>query len=173
MLGLLYARDLWVVGKNQNVADPAKDMRMTAGMITLYTYEIIVIDGAKCEDQSAPGHRVEQILSARRETLAYLKQLPPEWKNSVVNIAIAFEKKTANLRREDDLICRGGLEEYRVGSERGTQHEVPNTEGYYGKTVDVRPPADWVPNFVAPAVYQPLQEKARADMRAMLLQLIE
>jgi hypothetical protein len=57
MLGLLYARDLWAAGKSLNVADPAKDVRMTAGMITLYTYEIIVIDGTKCEDKSAPGHR--------------------------------------------------------------------------------------------------------------------
>jgi hypothetical protein len=105
--------------------------------------------------------------------LAYLKQRPNEWKISVVNIAIAFEKKTANLRREDDLICRGGLEEYRVSLERGTQHEVPKPDGHFGKTMDVRPPADWVPNFVPPAVYQPLQEKARIDMRAMLLQLIE
>jgi hypothetical protein len=173
LLGLLYARDLWIVGISQNVTDPAKDMRMTAGMISLYTYEIIAINGAKCEDKSAPGHRLEQLLSARRETLAFLKQQPQEWKTNVVNIAIAFEKKTANLRREDDLICRGGLEEYRVGLERGTQHEVPNNDDHFGKTVDVRPPADWVPNFVAPTVYQPLQEKARADMRATLLRLID
>jgi len=173
MLGILYARDLWVVGKSRNVTDPATDMRMTAGMITLYTYELIVIDGAKCEDKSAPGHRLEQLLGARRETLAYLKQQPQEWKTNVVNIVLAFEKTTANLRREDDLICRGGLEEYRAGLERGTQQEVPNTDGHYGKTVDVRPPTDWVPNFVAPVVYQPLQEKARADMRATLLRLIE
>ena len=100
MLGLLYARDLWLIGKSQNIADPAKDMRVTAGMISLYTYEIIVIDGAKCEDKSAPGHRLEQLLGARRETVAYLKQQRPEWKTYVVNIAIAFEKKTANLRKD-------------------------------------------------------------------------
>ena len=175
MLGLLYARDLWIVGKSQNVADPAKDMRMTAGMITLHTYEIILIDGSKCEDSSAPGHRLEQLLSARRGTLAYLKQQSPEWKATVVNVAIAFENKTAKLRRDDDLICRGGLEEYRVGLERGTQHErqLPSSEGYVGKTVDVRPPPDWVPNFVPPAVYQPLQEQERRDMRATLLLLID
>src|SRR5258708_27165133 len=104
---------------------------MTAGMITLYTFEIIVIDGAKCEDKSAPGHRLEQLLIARRETLAYLKQQPQEWKAKVVDIAIALENKTANLRTEDDLICRGGLEQYRVGLERGTQREVPNAGGYF------------------------------------------
>jgi hypothetical protein len=173
LLGLLYARDLWLVGESQNVTDPAKDLRMTAAMITLYTYEIIVIDGAKCEDKSAPGHRVEQLLTARRETLAYLRQQPPEWKTNVINIAIAYEKKTAPLRREDDLICRGGLEEIRAGLEKGTQHEVPNTDGHYGKTVDVRPPSDWMPKFVAPSAYQPLQEKARTDMRATLLRLVD
>jgi hypothetical protein len=173
MLGMIYARDLWTAGKGQQVGDPANDMRVTAGMITLYTYELIVIDGAKCEDRTAPGHRLEQLLSTRQETLAYLKQLTPEWKTKVVNIAIAFEKKTAPLRRQDDLICRDGLEQYRVGLEKGTQREVPNAPNHSGKTVDVRPPADWVPNFSPPAVYQPLQEKARADMPSTLRQLIE
>jgi hypothetical protein len=173
LLGLLYARDLWVAGKNQQVADPAKDMRVTAGMITLYTYELIVIDGAKCEDKSTPENRITQLLNARRKTLTYLKQLPQEWKNRVVKIAIAFEEKTANLRRKDDLICRGGLEQYRAGLERGMQREVPNTDGHYGKTIDVRPPPDWMPNFVASDVYRPLQEKARADMQTALWRLIE
>ncbi len=173
MIGILYARDLWIAGNNQNVVDPDKDLRLTAGMIALYTYEIIVIDGAKCEDKTAPGNRLEQLLRARRETVAYLKQQSPEVKAKVVNIAIAFESKTAKLRKQDDLICRGGMEEHRVAMERGTQTEVPNTNGHLGRTIDLRPPADWEPAFVASAVYQPLQDKARADMRATLLQVIE
>lgn len=173
LLGILYARDLWIVGSSQPVTDPSKDMRATAGMITLYTYELIAIDGAKCEDKSAPQNRLTQLFGARRETFAYLKQLPPEWKISIVNLAIAFEKKTAVLRGEDDLICRGGLEQYRAGLTRGSQHEVPNTDGHVGKTVDVRPPADWTPSFIAPAAYQPLQQKARAEMPTTLLQLIK
>ena len=84
-----------------------------------------------------------------------------------------FLKVRPPLRREDDLICRGGLEEYRVANERGTQREVPNAGGHFGKTMDVRPPDDWMPNFVAPAVYQPLREQAREGMRAILFRLME
>jgi hypothetical protein len=160
LLGLLYARDLWATGKSQAVADPAEDMRVTAGMITLYTFELIAIDGAKCEDKSAPGHRVEQLFAARRETLAFLKQLPHEWKDNVVKIAIALEKKTADLRGEDDLICRGGLEEYQAALE-------------HGKTVDAQLPAGWAPKFAAPSVYQPLQTRVRAEMQSTLLKVIE
>ena len=173
MLGILYARDLWMVGKSQNLADPSKDLRLTAGMITLYTYEIIVIDGAKCEDKTAPTNRINQLFGARRETLAYLKQQSQEQKTYVVNLAVALEKKTANLRREDDLICRDGMEQYRVALERGTQREVPGPDNHVGKVVDLRPPSDWEPNFVAPGIYQPLQEKSRADMRTTLLKLVE
>lgn len=146
---------------------------MTAGLITLYTYEIIVIDGAKCEDQTAPSHRVDQLLDTRRETFAFVKQLSPTWKTKLVEIAIALEKKTSSLRKDDDLICRGGMEQYRVGLEKGTQHVVSNSDGHYGKTIDVRPPVDWEPKFLAPAVYKPLQDKARSGMRAALLQLIQ
>jgi hypothetical protein len=39
--------------------------------------------------------------------------------------------------------------------------------------VDVRPPADWVPRLVAPELYRPRQEKARAELRAALTRLIE
>ena len=173
MLGILYARDLWMVGKSQNVADPNKDLRLTAGMITLYTYEIIVIDGAKCEDKTAPINRINQFLGSRRETLAYLKQQSQEQKTYVVNLAVAFEKKTADLRKEDDLICRDGMEQYRVALERGTQREVPSPDNHVGKVVDLRPPSDWEPNFVAPAIYQQLQEKSRADLRATLFRLVE
>jgi hypothetical protein len=37
LLGMFYARDLWLVGTSQNIADPDRDLRVTAGMITLYT----------------------------------------------------------------------------------------------------------------------------------------
>src|SRR5579883_2282352 len=96
-LGILYARNLWVLGDQYKIDDLSKDLRLTAGMMTLYTYQLIVIDGAKCEDVSAPGHRVEQLFSARAATLAYLKTKPADVKEKIVDLAIALEKKTAPL----------------------------------------------------------------------------
>jgi hypothetical protein len=173
LLPQLFARDLWAVGTQLNIADPAKDLRLTAGMMTLYSYELNVIDGTKCEDRSAPGHRIDQLMMNRAATFKYLQALPEYQKGNVVNLAIALERKTAPLRKDDDLICRDGLEQMRAGLERGAQREVPAAPGQFGKQVEVTAPPGWAPKFVASEVYRPLQEKARSQMRSALLKLIE
>jgi hypothetical protein len=172
LLPTIYARDLWAIGINLKVSDPNTDMRVSAALISFYAYQITIIDGAKCENQSALGNRVSQLLSNRTATFAYLKQQPLELRMKVVEVAIALERKTAPLRKDDDLICRGGMDEMKASLERGTQKEVPNTTGHYGKTIAVTPPPDWTPKFVPPSVYRPMQEKARADMRESLLNLV-
>jgi hypothetical protein len=173
MLGILYARDLWGAGQALHVDDPAKDMRLSAGLISLYTYELIVIDGAKCEDRTAPAHRVDQLFMSRAATLAFLKKQSPELKAKIVDRALALEAGTAKLRQDDDLICRDGMDQMKAGLERGQQHDVATPPGQIGRTVAVEPPADWVPKFVAPDVYKPLQDTTRAGMKAHLLKLLE
>jgi hypothetical protein len=171
-LAILYARDLWAVGNSAKIDDPAKDPSVTAGLISLYAYELILIDGAKCEDPSAPSNRATQLFTQRAAALAFLKQQPPDLKSKIVEIAIALERKTAPLRKDDDLICRDGMDQMRASLERGTQQEMPSAPGYVGKRIAVTPPADWTPKFVSPDVYRPLQDKARADMRGNLLRLV-
>jgi hypothetical protein len=168
-----YMRYLWIAGNASKVDDPGRDLRVTAGMIALYAYELIVIDGAKCEDKSAPDNRMSQLLSLNPATLSFLKSRPAELKEKVVALALALEKRTAMLRRDDDLLCRNGLDEMKAGLERGTQREVPNTSGYYGRRVLVAPPPDWVPKFVPPQTYVPIQNTARAEMREALRELIQ
>jgi len=173
LLGFIYAKDLWDLGEAQKIDDPNKDLRVTAGLITLYTYELIAIDGAKCADHSAPSHRVDQLLMNNAPALAYLKAQPPEIKAKVVDLAIAMEKKTAPLRKLDDLLCRGGLEEMQAGIAAGKTREVPTPPGQVGKTVAVEPPADFAPRLLTPQSYLPDQERARANMKATLLKLIQ
>ena len=173
LLGFIYSKDLWDIGEAQKVDDPNKDLRVTAGLITLYTYELIAIDGAKCADHSAPGHRVDQLLMNNAPALAYLKAQPQELKNKVVDLAIAMEKKTAPLRKLDDLLCRSGLEEMQAGIAAGKTREVPTPPGQVGKTVEVDPPADFAPRLLTPQSYLPDQEKARANMKSTLLKLIQ
>jgi hypothetical protein len=172
LLGILYARDLWAIGSRLKIDDPAKDPRVTAALISLYAYELILIDGARCEDRSAPGNRATQLLTQRAATLAFLKQQLPDLKSKIVEIAIALERKTAPLRKDDDLMCRDGLEEMKAGLERGTQQEMPNAPGYVGKRIAVTPPTDWTPEFASPEVYRPMQDKARTDMRENLRKFI-
>jgi hypothetical protein len=173
LLGFIYAKDLWDIGATQKIDDPNKDLRITAGLITLYIYELIAIDGAKCADHSAPSHRVDQLLMNNAPALGYLKAQPQELKDKVVDLAIAMEKKTAPLRKLDDLLCRSGLEEMQAGIAAGKTREVPTPPGQVGKTVEVDPPADFAPRLLTPQSYLPDQEKARANMKATLLKLIQ
>ncbi|MBV8745802.1 MAG: hypothetical protein JO134_12260 [Xanthobacteraceae bacterium] len=173
LLGFIYAKDLWDIGEAQKGDDPNKDLRLTAGLITLYTYELIAIDGAKCADHSAPSHRVDQLLMNNAPALAYLKAQPQELKDKVVDLAIAMEKKTAPLRKLDDLLCRSGLAEMQAGIAAGKTREVPTPPGQVGKTIEVDPPADFAPRLLTPQSYLPDQERARANMRATLLKLIQ
>jgi hypothetical protein len=174
LLGFLYAPRLWGAGSFLKNDDPSKDMRVNAGMIVLYTYELIQIDGVKCDDQTAPAHRVEQLFARNRPVLAYLKAEPTSVKANVVAGAIALEKHTAPLRKDDDLLCRDGEAQMRAGIEDGTRKAVQDPTGnHYGQTVEVVPPPGWKPAFVAPDKYEPLQEQARSNMESKLLALLQ
>jgi hypothetical protein len=169
LLALIYARDLWLLGESAK----RDELRGTAALMALYASELIWIDGAKCEDRSAPGHRLDQLITGRADTLRFLKTEPAELKQKIVDAAIALERRTAPFRRDDELICRGGLAEISAGLERGTRHELPPQPGYIGKTVGVEAPPGFVPKFLPAAVYKPAQDKARAEVRASLLRFIE
>jgi hypothetical protein len=171
-LSFLYARNLWNLGSFFKVDDPDKDVRITAALITLYAYEIIVIDGAKCADTSAPSRRADQLFMYGGRALNYLKTKPEELKAKVIDAAIGYEKRTEQLRKDDDLLCRDGMEEIKAGIDAGTTHEVPSQSGRYGKTIAVETPPGFVPGFLAQSAYRPLQVRARSEMKANLIKLL-
>src|SRR5262249_3252937 len=172
LLGFLYSRALWDIGSAQNVNDPDKDLRFRAGLMVLYTLQLIIIDGTKCADQSAPGHRLDQLMAGYGPVLQYLKTKNAKFKAKVID-AIALEKRTAALRKDDDWLCQGGLEEMMAGIEAGRTKQVPTPPDQIGTTVVVEPPPDYVPKFVAPEKYKPLQEKARSEIRSGLLKMLQ
>jgi hypothetical protein len=173
MIAVMYARELWTIGEAMKLDDPGRDLRVTAGMMMLYAVELIAIDGAKCEDESAPGHRLDQISEMDAAIFKFLRTQSADIKSKVVDTALALEQRTAPLRRDDDVICRGGLAEMQAGLEHGTQKEVPDASGHYGKDVEVAAPPGWAPKFVPPSTYRPLQEAARASMRENLFSLVD
>jgi hypothetical protein len=173
LLGFLYSRFLWDIGSVQNVNDPDKDPRFRAGLMVLYTLQLIIIDGTKCADQSAPGHRIDQLLADYGPVIAYLKTKPTKFKAKVIDAAIALEKRTASLRKDDDMLCRGGLEEMMAGIEAGETKDAPTPSGQVGKTIVVDPPPGYAPKFVAPETYKPMQEKARSEIRSDLLKMLQ
>lgn len=171
-VSVLYSRDLWSIGALAKVDDPQKDLRLTAGMVTLYTAAVILVDGSKCEDRTAPAHRMDQLFQARVATLAFMKRQPPVNKQKAIELAVALEAKTAAARGSDDLVCRDGMAEMRAGLERGTQHTVPTAPGAFGKSVAVEAPPDWHPTILPEQDYVPKQEAARAKLKTTLANFV-
>ena len=173
LLALVYSRDLWSVGSTLNRTGLDSDFRLTSAIYLLYAFELAVIDGHKCEDRSAPNKHVDQILTARAPVLSYLKEQPADVKNKIVDTAVKFEQKTVPARKDDDLVCRGGLAEMQASLKAGKQQEGTAIPGQIGKTIVVGPPPpDWTPKLVSPDAYLPLQEKARATIRERILKLV-
>ena len=173
LLGFLYATRLWAIGSAMNIEDPNQDSRVTAGVIVLYTYELIVIDGAKCADPTAPSHRLDQLLMNYRPVVAYLKTKPDALKAKAVDLAIKLEKATSPRRTDDDLLCRDGMDQMRAGLAAGLTHEVPSDKNSPGKTVAVEAPPGYTPRFLPPDTYKPVQERARSEMPARLTKLLQ
>jgi hypothetical protein len=141
-------------------------------LVTLYTFEVITIDGAECDDQTAPSHRIDQLFAARAQTLQFLKSEPEEFKTKVIDAAIALEQETASLRHDDDLLCRAGMAEMQAAFASSTQTPItPAAPGYVGRQVAVTAPPGWTPKFVQPEIYFPKQAATRSRMRAILLKL--
>lgn len=173
LMAYSYMRYLWILGETVKLEDPGKDPRVTAAVIALYAIELIAVDGPKCEDGTAPSHRMDQLRYQEPAVFAFLKSRPAELKEKLVAIAIAYEQRTAPIRKDDDVLCSGGMDQMRAGLERGTSKEVPTPPGQVGKTVAVTPPTDWVPKYLPPEAYTPKQTQARAGMRDNLLKLVQ
>jgi hypothetical protein len=171
-LVLAYAQSLWDVGRSNPTADPDKDLRVTAALMVLYAYTLITVDGAKCEDESAPGHRLDQVLEMDAPILKFLKAKPQKLKDKLIAGVINYERFTAPSRKDDDVLCRGGLHEIMAGLENGTTREDPTTTGQAGKSYAVEAPPSYAPRFLSPDAYAPLQAKARAALKANLTKLV-
>ena len=80
-----------------------------------------------------PALTRDQLLADYGPVIAYLKTKPAKFKTKVIDAAIALEKRTASLRKDDDVLCRGGLEEMMAGIEAGETKEAPTPPGEIGR----------------------------------------
>jgi hypothetical protein len=174
-MAMLLARDYWdlsnaTIVPEMNVDDVDRDPRMTAGMLSLYAYALIEIDGAECGDGTSVNHRMDQLLQARSDTLQYLASRPPAVKDRMADIAVWLERRTGPLRRhQDELLCGSGMAMFTAG---GHQQEVPTPSGHFGKTILVSPPPGWKPPFLSPDVYTPKQQLLRASLKDAMSKLL-
>jgi hypothetical protein len=169
---IYYARGLWDAGQSNPVADPDKDPRVTAGFMILYAYALILVDGLKCDDSSAPGHRLDQVLEIDRPILKFIWAKPRKLKDRIIDGVVAYEKATAPSRLDDDILCRGGLHEIMAGLDEGTTREASTAPGQVGQSYAVQAPPSFAPRFLPPKEYLPLQAKSRSMLKTNLTKLM-
>lgn len=159
-----YVDDMWAMGAKFPNDPNSGRMKRFAGVMALYLLQQIEIDGARCADPSAPGHRVDQLTQGRQPLWAYVMALPEVTRRDLAVEAIKLEARTAKLRRDDPGLCSGGVADMAAAvkdSPLGSQ-PLGSVSGH------VEVPVTPHPAYVDPTVSAPKQEKARAAMPMFL-----
>jgi hypothetical protein len=151
------------------------EITKTAILMLLYTYELILIDGQKCKDVSAPGHRKDQLLTGFPSLRKSIAALSDEDMDKLVKLAVEMEGLTARSRTDDDYLCRGGMAEMTAALKKygdNATREVPTPPGGIGKTMEVKTDPDFKPEFLGKEVASPKQAELRAKLPEILKNLV-
>ncbi len=173
-VSLAYMMDLWRVAPALP-ADPKKvngdtpdDVRQTAVAFALYNVAIVSLDGTRCGDSSAPSHRLDQLAQIARPIFIYGRGLTAEQKATAIRVALHVERATAPVRKDDPILCSGGLEEIQQGLAANGNKPIAQstTPGVVGKTLSVPDAPGYKPTYVAPEVWWPKQQALRPQLEA-------
>ena len=176
----IYMSDLWGLASSLPAGTPEQtneivQLKQSAVLVGLFSYELAVLDGTKCADPSAVGHRMDQLMT--NPAWSYVDQIPEDLRRKMIEGVVRLESFSAAKRANDNVLCAGGMAQMiaslaaQAAAGKAPQ-EVPNAPGMIGKTYTV-PPAP-VPNmFVDQSVWQPKQDKLRATMPETLASLMK
>lgn len=152
----------------------ALELKKTSAVIWLYAFTLILVDGVKCKDVSAPENRKNQLLTVFPRVVQFMRAIPATELEGLVNIAIKMEVNTASMRVDDDFLCRDGLAAMQAGiakfGDKATR-EVPTPPGGVGTTKEIMADPDYKPEFLPKDVWEPKQKEMRAGMLAILAKL--
>ncbi len=174
LLALNYTHDLWRSGIS--APPPVSDeLKRAAGMMLIYTFSLVEIDGTQCGDPTAPRHRIEQLAQQGRPILAYVKSLPRDQRMKLGTAALTVEAATAPVRGKDEVLCRDGLQQMMANSKAlgdNPAPEMPCPPGVIGTCKSI--PDD--PNFRVPFLparqWKPKQTEVREKMPTALTQML-
>ena len=172
-LDIHYAQDLAALAKSAE--SKGDDLLGTAGLASLIAIAMIRSDGAHCADQTAVGHRIDQVLGMNPAIWAHLKILPEAQRRELASLIVAYEAGVAARRPPDGdapFVCRGGMKEMIAGLAAGHVKKVPTPPGGVGTTYEVGT-SDALPATVEPAIWKPRQEQARAELPKLLADLLD
>ncbi len=162
-----YVNDLWLWGTKVTTDPNAPKMKLFAGVMALYALQQIQIDRSRCVDPSAPAHRMDQLTAGQGALWTYVLGLPEITRRDLAVEALKLEARTAKLRRDDPVLCSGGVadmvgalkdDKAPLDAQSGGRREIPMTPH---------------PAYVDLATSAPEQAKARAAMPLALARLLK
>jgi hypothetical protein len=175
-VAMLYSRLLWVASAEMP-DQPKSELRQTALMAAAYALAAIRVDGTRCGDRTAPGRRIDQLMTEwNPEIWRYPATLTAEQRANVVKVALAIEARTASRRAaigDVDFLCRAGMEETTYNLAHGTRKEVPTAPGRIGRTIELTGDGRYVPSQRPEAEWRKDSEAARDRLPTDLARLLE
>jgi len=176
----IYMSDLWGMASSLPTGtteqmDEIVQLKRSAVLVGLFSYELVVLDGAKCSDPTAAGHRMDQLMT--NPAWSYVDQIPEDLRRKMIEGVVRLETYSAAKRANDSVLCTGGMTQMIASlaaqAAAGKQPQpVPNAPGMIGKTYAV-PPAPVANIYVDQSVWQPKQDKLRAAMPGQLASLMK
>lgn len=88
--------------------ESSRNQKLSAALSALYAFELLIVDGARCADRTAPGSHLSGFYGITTQQLGYLAAQPKEVQSQKIEQAIALERTTARNRPADLDICQGG-----------------------------------------------------------------
>jgi hypothetical protein len=176
----IYMSDLWGMASNLPSDTPEEkseiaQLKQSAVLAGLLSYVLVVLDGVKCSDVTAVGHRMDQLMT--NPAWGYVDQISEELRRKIIDGVVRLETFSAAKRENDNVLCTGGMAQMMAGlaaqdASGKPPQEVPNAPGMIGKTYAV--PSVPLPNiFVDRSVWQPKQDQLRASMPERLASLMK
>lgn len=158
----IYSALLW---RTADLNSDYGHLRQTSAAMALYALLVVLADGPKCADKTAPEHHMNTILQQYRRQFDELAKLPAQQRQKIADLAIQLEARLAPKRQNDMYLCRYGLQEHRDMAEKlgdKAYVEVPAKPGQIGRQMELQSELDYTPQFKPREVWEPEQAAARA-----------
>jgi hypothetical protein len=176
----IYMSDLWGMATSLPAGTPEQtaeiaQLKQSAVLVGLFSYELVVLDGTKCSDPTAVSHRMDQLMTS--PAWSYVDQIPEDLRRKMIDGVVRLETFSAAKRANDNVLCSGGMKQMMASlaaqaAAGKPPQEAPDAPGMVGKTYAV-PPAPVANVYVDPSVWQPKQDKLRAAMPEQLASLMK
>lgn len=172
-LGFVYSREL-MRSAAQAAARQQPGVRERAAFIAIYTMAVLTIDGPRCADAAAPSVRSEQLFDLAAEAFSWAADMPQDRRDRVIDDALALERATAYMRRDDAFICLGGAGNPTPDpEERASRNDGHAATGPADADAPAAPGEPVDAQFAGEDASRPLQALARRTIRADLCRMLD